>query len=210
MRYDPAAFERALGELLQVDPSLRGSSAYRYDLTDVTRQVLSNRSRRLLPRIRSAYEAKDRARFDELTGRWLRWMKLMDAALATNEHFLLGPWLADARGWGSSDAERAALEYDARSLITVWGSAEAARSLHDYANREWAGLVGDYYYSRWKHYFDELDASLATGRGAAGIDWAEFGDAWAHRRNEYPTEPAGEIHEVAQRVLEELSRVGQD
>jgi alpha-N-acetylglucosaminidase len=210
MRYDPAAFERALGELLRVAPALRGSSAYRYDLTDVTRQVLSNRSRRLLPRIRAAYEARDRARFDELTGRWLGWMKLMDEALATNEHFLLGPWLADARGWGSSDAERAALEYDARSLITVWGSPEAAQSLHDYANREWAGLVGDYYYSRWKRYFDGLDASLATGRGAAGIDWVEFGDAWAHRRDDYPTEPAGEIHEVAQRVLEELSRVDQD
>ena len=60
MRYDPEALKPALAELLQVAPSLRASASYRYDLTDVTRQILANESRRLLPLIRSAYESKNR------------------------------------------------------------------------------------------------------------------------------------------------------
>ncbi|WP_163570482.1 alpha-N-acetylglucosaminidase TIM-barrel domain-containing protein [Fodinicola feengrottensis] len=38
--YDPNTFTPALGDLLQVAPRLRNSSAYRYDLVDVARQVL--------------------------------------------------------------------------------------------------------------------------------------------------------------------------
>ena len=56
-RYDTARFAGALRELLAVAPARRDSSAYRYDLLDVTRQVLSNHSRDLLPLIRTAYQA---------------------------------------------------------------------------------------------------------------------------------------------------------
>lgn len=96
MRYDPVVFEQALGELLRVDSALRHSSAYRYNLTDVTRQVLSNRGRQLLPQIEEAYDGRDLERFRRLTARWLGWMKLLDEALSTNERFL---WYAFEDGW---------------------------------------------------------------------------------------------------------------
>lgn len=162
-RYDTTVFDAALTELLQVAPRLRDSSAYAYDLADVTRQVLSNRSRVLLPRIKAAYEAGDRAGFDRLTKTWLSWMKLMDKVLATSPQHLLGRWLADARSWGATRAEKDQLEYDARSIITTWGGRESSEEgLHDYANREWAGLVGGLYLTRWKTYFGELSAALAA------------------------------------------------
>ena len=94
--YDPATFEAALGDLLQVSPKLRGSTAYRYDLVDVARQVLANRSRTMLPAIDAAYQARDTARFEQLTGQWTYQLRLLDSLLGTDDHFLLGAWQAQA------------------------------------------------------------------------------------------------------------------
>ena len=35
--------------------------------------------------------------------------------------------------------------------------------LHEYGNRDWAGLTSDYYMPRWQMYFDSLSNALATG-----------------------------------------------
>lgn len=205
-RYDTTAFDAALIELLQVSPKLRNSSAYRYDLVDVTRQVLSNRSRLLLPQIKAAYDAGDGPRFAALTKTWLSWMKILDKVLATSAQHLLGPWLADARSWGATFAEKSQLEYDARSLITTWGDrASSDEGLHDYANREWSGLVGGLYLSRWTTYFNELSAALAAGRQPADIDWFVIEDRWAHQHNSYPRKPAGDAHRLAGRVMVTLA-----
>ncbi|MDR3083902.1 MAG: alpha-N-acetylglucosaminidase C-terminal domain-containing protein, partial [Streptomyces sp.] len=206
VRYDTVAFDPALTELLQVAPVLRDNSAYRYDLADVTRQVLSNRSRMLLPQIKAAYETADRARFDELTGTWLGWMKLMDKVLATSEQHLLGRWLADARSWGGTRAEQDQLEYDARSIITTWGGrAGSEAGLHDYANREWSGLVGGLYLTRWKLYFDELSRALKGNRPPKAVDWFALDDDWAHRHDSYPTKTTGDVHKLARQVYNSLA-----
>ncbi|MFD9892888.1 alpha-N-acetylglucosaminidase [Amycolatopsis sp. NPDC059027] len=207
LRYDPAKFERALTELLQVSPSLRRSSAYRYDLVDVARQVLANRSRELLPRIKAAYDAKDRARFGELTGTWLRQMDLLDQVLGTDEHFLLGRWLDSARAAGATPSEKDLLEFDARSILTVWGTRNSdAEGLHDYANREWAGLVGDFYAHRWRTYFTELDTALAENRAPRPIDWFALEDQWTHGHQRYPARPTGDSYSAASRIAQELIR----
>ncbi|SOD83558.1 alpha-N-acetylglucosaminidase [Streptomyces sp. 1222.2] len=205
-RYDTTAFDLALTELLQVAPGLRTNSAYRHDLADVARQVLSNRSRILLPQIKAAYDTADRARFDELTGTWLDWMKLMDRVLATSEQHLLGRWLADARSWGGTRAEKDQLEYDARSIITTWGGrASSEEGLHDYANREWSGLVAGLYLTRWKLYFRELSRALKENRPARTVDWFALEDDWAHRHDSYPTKTSGDVHRLARRVHDTLA-----
>jgi alpha-N-acetylglucosaminidase len=208
MRYDAAQFAQALPDLLAVAPDLRHTSAYSYDLVDVARQVLANESRVLLPQIQDTYDAKDQARFSQLTQHWLDLMSLQDKLLGTDSHFLLGPWLASARAAGATAAEKDQLEYDARALITEWGpraSAEA-NGLHDYANREWAGLVGDFYRDRWQRYFTNLDTSLKTGQAPAAIDWYAVDDAWASANNSYPTQPTGDPYTVASQVWQTVSR----
>src|SRR5437588_9850897 len=150
------------------------SASYRYDLTDLTRQVLSNESRRLLPRIRSAYESKDRDPFKKLTGEWMNAMTWEDRLLSTNEYFLLGRWLRYVPAWSSSPADLAQIEYDAHSILTTWGDRTASNELHEYANRDWAGLVSDYYAPRWKFYFNSLDETLKTGAQPNFIDWLDF------------------------------------
>jgi alpha-N-acetylglucosaminidase len=205
MRYDPEALKAALTELLQVVPVLRTSASYRYDLTDLTRQVLVNESRRLLPLIRSAYESKERDAFRKLTDQWMNAMTWEDRLLSTNEYFLLGRWLGYVPAWSSSPADLAQIEYDAHSILTTWGDRTASNELHEYANRDWAGLVSDYYAPRWKLYFDSLEEALNTGARPKPIDWFAFGDAWNRSAKRHSTEPVGDTYSVSQAIAKSLN-----
>ncbi|MFC9622016.1 alpha-N-acetylglucosaminidase [Streptomyces sp. NPDC056930] len=202
MRYDATTVRQALTELLQVAPDLRKSDAYRFDLVDVARQALANRSRTLLPQIKSAYEGKDLALYRQRTTEWKQDLALLDRLLATDRRFMLGPWLKDAKSWGSTDAERAAAEFDARSVLTTWGHRSGSESggLRDYANREWSGLVSDFYAKRWMLYFDSLDTALVTGQPPATIDWFERDNAWNREIKSYPVKPTGDPVALAETV----------
>ena len=202
MRYSAEAFKQALPELLQIAPELRSSETYQYDLVDVARQTLANESRLLLPQIKAAYDDRDRARFEALTQRWLRYMDLQDELLATNRFFLVGSWLARVQPWAASSEERARLDYDARSLLTTWGDRKASEEakLHDYGNKDWAGLTRDYYRLRWQTYFQSLDASLRTGAAPRPIDWFALGDAWNRGSQRYSDQPQGNAYAAAAHV----------
>jgi alpha-N-acetylglucosaminidase len=208
MRYDARAFARALPQMLQVAPALRASETYQYDLVDIARQTLANASRALLPAIKAAYEARDRAHFQALTQRWLALMELEDRLLASNRYFLLGRWLAPVKTWAATPAERAGLEHDARALLTTWGNREASEQgqLQDYGNRDWAGLTRDYYRLRWQTYFQTLDTALRTGEPPRRIDWFAMGEAWNHGSQVYNDQPIGDAYQLATRVQEALAQ----
>src|ERR1039457_45438 len=117
LRYAADDLKPALTELLQVAPALRTTASYRYDLVDVTRQVLANDARRLLPLIRAAYEAKNSAGLHTLTAEWMHDMELIDRLLSTNEYFLLGRWLSYVPTWANSPTDLELIEYDAHSIL---------------------------------------------------------------------------------------------
>ncbi|MDL4816311.1 alpha-N-acetylglucosaminidase TIM-barrel domain-containing protein [Actinomadura opuntiae] len=201
LQYDPAEFEQALRELLQVDPRLRQSDAYRYDLVDVARQVLANRSRTLLPKIRTAYQDGDRTAFERLTDRWTAEIGLMDDVLGTDPNFLLGAWQREAARQAGNRTEAAALDYDLKSLVTLWQT--ESPGLQDYARREYNGLVGGYYGKRWTMFFDELKRAMRTGAEPKQIDWRAVAESWAHAGTRYADRPHGDAYRLAARVAEE-------
>ena len=203
MRYDAQLFKRALPELLRARSRTPGSA---HDVVDVARQTLANESRALLPQIKAAYDSKDRPRLATLSARWLNLMDLQDELLATDRAFLVGTWLSQVDAWTSSPEERPRLDYDARSLLTTWGDRKASEDakLHDYGNRDWAGLTRDYYRARWQRYFRSLDEALRTGRPPEPIDWFAMGEAWNRGTQRYSDRPQGDPYAVAQRVAKEL------
>ncbi|MGW7684514.1 alpha-N-acetylglucosaminidase TIM-barrel domain-containing protein [Kribbella sp. NPDC054772] len=198
MQYDATDFAAALPALLSVDRRLRGTASYRYDLMDVTRQVLSNRSRTLLPRLKSAYDARDLATFDTLKAQWLDQMALLEQVTATNRQTMLGPWLANAGD--------ASLQKSARTILTIWGTRAGFNAgLSDYANREWSGLISTYYAPRWKAYLDDLSAALRDSRAPSTFDWYQRGADWTASTTPLPQKPTGDIHQVAQQVVSYLT-----
>lgn len=206
LRYNPDDLAPALTELLRVAPALRKTETYQYDLVDVARQVLANSARTLLPEIKSAYDSKDQAAFGKLTADWLHRMQLQDDLLRTNDFFLLGRWLGYVPPWSSSSDELARLNLDARSILTTWGNRKASEdgNLHEYGNKDWAGLTRDYYEPRWKMYFDSLRDSLTTGQPPKPIDWYAFGDGWNHETGAYPSTSEGDPYQAATKIAHEL------
>ena len=204
LRYNADDLKAALTELLQVAPGLRQTSGYRYDLVDVTRQVLVNDARRQLPLIKAAYDAHDRSVFDQRVDQWMHSMALEDQLLSTNEYFLLGRWLSYVPAWAQNPSDLEKIEYDAHSILTTWGDRKASESLHEYGNRDWAGLVRDYYAPRWKLYFDSLEAALQSGTEPRSIDWYAFGDQWNRSAKIYPKDPVGDTYQVSRAIAEAL------
>jgi alpha-N-acetylglucosaminidase len=207
MRYDAEEFKHVLPEMLRVAPELRTSETYEYDLVDIARQTLANESRLLLPRIKAAVDAKGRSEFRSLSRRWLYLMDLQDELLGSSRFFLVGTWLGFVPPWASTSAEAARLNYDARSILTTWGDRKASEGadLHDYGNKDWAGLTHDYYRVRWQKYFASLDAELSGGVSSEPVDWFGLGNAWNHDSHRYPSRPHGDTYAIAARIAGALN-----
>lgn len=200
-RYDRAAMAQSLAQLLDVSPRLQRASAYGYDLTDVARQVLSNQAGLLHPQIAAAHAEGDLAEFRRLTREWLDTMALMDRLLGTDEQFLFGPWVEQARAAGNTPEESAKLVYGAQGLITEFTAVPNTNDeLHDYPNRERNGLMA-YYAERWERYFESLETSMETGEAPVEIDWLAMDDEWASAEHGFLTEPRDDTYRVARDVL---------
>ena len=144
--------------------------------------------------------------FRALTRHWLHRMQLQDNLLATNQYFLLGRWLANVPPWASSPAELKLLNYDARSILTTWGDRTASEAgLHEYANRDYAGLTSAYYAPRWQLYFHSLQLSLDTHTPPKPIDWYAFGDHWNRHQTPLPRNPTGNPYTAAMAIANDLN-----
>ncbi|MER5973246.1 alpha-N-acetylglucosaminidase [Streptomyces sp. NPDC002055] len=200
--FDSAGFDTAFAALLGVREGLRGSDAYRYDLTDAARQALANRSWHLLPQLRTAYERKDRDAFRALARLWLKLMRLSEDITGAHRLFLLGPWLDDARRMASGADEAARLERSARVLVTTWADRVTADGgkLANYANRDWHGLIGDFHLPQWQAFLDELEDALAEGREPKPFDWYAIEEPWTRERRSYPLRPVNDAYRTARRV----------
>jgi alpha-N-acetylglucosaminidase len=201
--YDMPRLEAALGDLLAARDELGAEDTYRYDLVDVTRQVVANRARLLLDDVRAAYEAEDRALFVQLGDGFLELIRDQDRLVGTRQELLLGAWIQGARAMGATGAEADRFEAEARRLLTSWSEEESI--LRDYAHREWAGLLGDYYHGRWKLYFDYLTKQL-DGGSADPPDFFAYESAWTEETDpdgaSYASASVGDSIAVAQELYE--------
>ena len=161
----------------------------------------------MLPEINAAYISNDREAFVALTDHWLRDMQLQDNLLRTNQYFLLGRWLDPVPVWATTIPELHQLNYDARSILTTaWGDRKASEAgLHEYANRDYAGLTSTYYAPRWKLYFHSLLTAMDTQTPPQPIDWYAFGDTWNRKQTTYTETPTGNPYTAAQAIANDLN-----
>ena len=199
--YGNTPLAAAWKHLLDASDELGSADTYRYDLVNVARQVLSNHAAELHREVADAYRAKDAKRFAAASKRFLQLLDDLDALLATRGEFLLGRWLEDAKRWGTTDAERARYEWNARRVLTLWGT---GRVIRDYANKEWSGMLAGYYRKRWSTYFAALSAALDADKP---FDAKAFYDrllkwesAWSDAKETYPTKPYGDSIAIARKL----------
>ncbi len=195
--YDNAKLAKAWEALLAAANELGEVDTFRFDLVNVARQVLSNHAAVSHGAIVQAFQAKDDSAFASASEQFLQLIRDLDGLLATREEFLLGCWLEDAKRWGTTDAEHAHFEWNARRVLTMWGQ---GASLDDYAHKEWSGLLAGYYLPRWESFLHELGASLRTGKPFEEKDFQtrqrRWMADWSDRREVCSTQPQGDSIEV--------------
>ena len=169
------------------------TDGFSYDLVDITRQVLANYALPLQRKWVNAFKEGDSTSFKQYSNQYLELISDMDKLLATRKDFMLGPWLAAARSQGYTPAEKDLYEQNARDLITLWGGANSP--LHEYANRQWSGLLNDFYKSRWQQFFSLLQQSLQTGTSpdykAFDKDISQWEWHWVNKHNSFPVNTVG-------------------
>lgn len=215
--YDKAEFEKILPLYLSVYDRFKDNPAYQHDLVDITRQVLANASYEYYRAFEDAWMSKDYSAFNQLSGKFLRLIRLQDKVLGTRPEFMLGTWINSARTMldGMDDWTRDQFEFNARAMVTTWGTEQAADAgLRDYSNRQWQGLTGDFYYQRWATWIQALKSAAATGQkqDAIKVHWFPLEYRWVNQTgNGYPTQPSGhDIRQLAQQALSEFSVTSED
>lgn len=201
--YDVQKVVDAAYKLLEAKQVLNGQN-YSYDLTDFTRQAFTDYGYYLLKGINEAASNGDQKAYAQRRDAYLQLILDLDELLNTNQSFMLGRWTNLARGIanevsGTSESDKQWLELNnARTLITTWGNENASEwgGLRDYSYREWAGMLKDFYYKRWKAFFDNRDNGTQTP------NWFKNDWDWAHNSNlQYTDQPVGITAEVANKLF---------
>ncbi len=189
--------------LLSQHENLSGVN-YQYDVVDVVRQTLTDYAHELLDRIKNDHDQKNIEQRNVRIDTFLNVLLDQERLLNTIPDFMVGKWIADARKAGRNDAEKNLYEKNARMLITTWGDREQANKggLRDYSYREWGGLMRDYYYPRWKLFFDKLKAGSPT---PSADEYFDMEWAWAmtnSTKQSYPVTSQENPIVVAKEVFE--------
>jgi alpha-N-acetylglucosaminidase len=83
--------------------------------------------------------------------------------------------------------------------------------LHEYANRQWSGLLNDFYKPRWQQFFDMLQLSLQTNtspdlrtfeQNIRAWEWR-----WVNEQKTFPVQPVGNSMRKAKEIYDSYRRV---
>ncbi len=179
LRYDNKILFSALTELLKAERA--HTDGYRFDVCDILRQVLSNKAKEVYFSIMESHRFGDRERFEDNISLFRKILLSTDRLLATRDELSFDTHINEAMENACCDEHKEIFRQNEVTLLTIWGPYEN-NELFDYAWKEWAGLIKDYYLPRWEMFFDELRASF-------GEDISHISDtAFNHNeRNDYET-----------------------
>lgn len=199
---------KALHLFLDAGKDLVGSSTFRYDLVDLTRQALSKLANDAYLKAVTAFQHKDLKALDFQSQKFIQLIIDIDEVLASDENSLLGTWLDSAKNLASNAEEMRQYEWNARTQITMWfDTTETKQSkLHDYANKFWSGLLKDYYLPRAATYFDHLRKALQHDEifriDVWRRDWISYSNKWQSDTKIYPVKGQGDALFIANKMYE--------
>lgn len=203
--YNPEDVIQAARLMVEASHDVKANANFRYDLVDITRQAIAEQARLVYGEAVAACKAKDREMFAHATRMFLDILLQQDRLLSSMPDFMVGRWIAQARALGTNAQESDHYEWNARTQITIWGNRDAAErgGLREYAHKEWNGVLRDFYYPRWKAYFDAL-AETFDGKPMKPLDFYAMDEKWTLMHNEYPSKAQGDPVEYSQEAFTKI------
>ena len=199
----------ALDTLLGASTELRQSDAFQYDVVNLTRQVIGQLGVPAVKGLEDAFKRQDRVALAAAEKQVEGLLLDLDSLVGTRREFLLGPWLADAKGWATTPVERDLYEWNARNIITLWGTKCTEGENDDlnlYAYKEWHGMFAGYYLPRWRAFFEalrrSLDAGTAFDRRPFATQMCEWEKRWSAGHESHSVMPRGDPVALSRRLLD--------
>jgi len=159
-----------------------------------------------------SYQKRDSTGLNFHTKKFLELIVDIDTLLASDDNFLLGPWLESAKSLAITEDERKQYEWNARTQVTMWyDDTETEQSkLHDYANKFWSGLLKSYYLPRASKYFSRLSRSLQENRSFQleewRRDWISYSNEWQSGKELYPVKATGDALAISRSLFAKYFR----
>jgi alpha-N-acetylglucosaminidase len=179
--YDTAAFARAVAIFDGEAEQMKGSETYRIDRINFLRQVLANRADIVFGEVVRAYEGRDSIHFKKAAGKFLALHDQSDVLLRGHSYYRLDAYKRRAVNAGETPEEKKNNLLNALMLITYWGENNRKEdNLHEYAYKEWGGMMKSFYKRRWELYFNYLLGQL-RGEKVPEPDWFGWERAWVER-----------------------------
>ncbi|CAM3578186.1 alpha-N-acetylglucosaminidase [Zobellia roscoffensis] len=208
--FDVYQLAEAAELLLGAADELKDVDTYNFDLTNVYRELLFGLTHQKINNLSVAYQEKDKKAFQRSSIALLKLLDDLEAITGTNENFLLGKWLSDARSWGKTKEEKDYYEWNARTIVTIWQPYPEG-GLRDYAGKQWNGLFSGYYKPRWQLFVNHLKKSLEKGTAfdAKAYDYEvrDMDYKWTRAKQKYPDSPTGNTIEVAHRIRTQYTQL---
>lgn len=202
---DTANLKVALDLLLEAEGN---GAAYGFDVVNIARQYLTNVFNAGFRDYEIAVKEGKRDVMDEKSALMLNILDDLETITATQEYFLAGKWIEDARSWGTTDEEKDFYEREARNIITTWAG-KGHQSLNDYARRTCNGLISSYYKPRWERFFKAVAERMDEGKGFHMEQYLVYKDQitdfemewWKECIGEFISNPEGDSKKTVKEVI---------
>jgi alpha-N-acetylglucosaminidase len=145
-------FRKAVEAFLSCSDELITKKLYRNDLIELVSQSVGGSVDLRLKEACDAHKADRFQERDTMSSEALDMLCRIDALMNVRVDRRLEEWVSEARSWGTTSDMKTYYDENARLLITYWGWLD----LNDYGSKVWAGLIRDYYASRWRDFFQSL------------------------------------------------------
>ncbi|PZP50788.1 MAG: alpha-N-acetylglucosaminidase [Pseudopedobacter saltans] len=177
--YDSALFAQGVKLFLDAEKVVPETETYKTDKIDFIRQVNSNKGEILYKNMLDAYNQYSLERFKISSSQFLNAILVQDSVLSNSKYFRLNKWLDEATSLSEKDNDITNFVYNnAKMQISIWGpTSNPETDLHDYANKEWSGMMKSFYHARWKMFVDNCLECL-RGKSTQDVDYFSFEKQW--------------------------------
>ena len=191
--------------LLSDYEAYKDSDGYKYDIITVLEQILSNTAQDVHIQMVEAYKNKNSSTFGQKAKEFLEIADLMDAVSGMCKYYRLDRWVNQAKALAKNADEftRKLYEMNAKMLVTTWGSYKQSEvgGLHDYSNRQWAGLIKGFYKKRWELWISERIKELAGKPFNERIDWFYYEWNWVREATAFEKDEIVDIKTLAEKII---------
>lgn len=212
-KYDLNAFKKAVDLFAQAWPQYKDQRTYRIDLINLIMQQIGTRADSVYANVVGAYTQKDIAAFNAASKRFLSLLDDATSLLETDPFYQLSTYVHQAKVLNNN---KEAVKNNVRNLMmlnTYWGGNDPKEdNLHEYAYKEWAPIMENYYKQRWVLFFNYLTANL-EGKSVPPVNFFKWERNWvenAVRRalaaDKETLQSPGKLSRILPQIMDRLDR----